>query len=276
MPSTKKIKNIFGKTKAITIGAIHLSPLLGYPDFPGFKIAERNALHDLRTFELAGFDAVIFENNYDLPHQEFVSPAVITSLMDLGMRIKTATLLPVGISVLWNDYLAALSIAKTLDLAFIRIPVFVDRVKTAYGIIEGDPQKIIHTRKELHAENVALFTDIHVKHAEILSSHSLMESAKQAIKQGSDALIVTGQWTGDAPQMQELSDLRKHVGTFPIFAGSGVNKKNIRTICKFANGVIISTALKNGDTLSHEINVKSYSQRISKTRAKAFIDTLHA
>lgn len=276
MPSVKKIKNIFGKTKAITIGAIHFPPLLGYPDFPGFKIAERNALRDLRTFELAGFDAVIFENNYDLPHREFVSPAVVASLTYLGMKIKAATSLPVGISVLWNDYLTALSIAKTLGLAFIRVPVFVDRVKTAYGIIEGDPQKIINARKELHAENIALLTDIHVKHAELLSPYSLMESADQAIKHGSDGLIVTGQWTGDAPQMQELSDLRKHVGAFPIFAGSGADKKNICDICTFANGAIVSTSLKNGNVHTHNVNVKSYSQRISKNKAEAFVDILRA
>jgi membrane complex biogenesis BtpA family protein len=268
------VKKIFGKTRAITIGAIHFPPLLGYRDFPGFKIAERNALRDLRAFELAGFDGIIFENNYDIPHREFVDPAVIASLTYLGMSIKTATRLPVGISVLWNDYLTALSIAKTLGLAFIRIPVFVDRVKTAYGVIKGDPGKIIDARKRLQAEDIALLTDIHVKHAKLLSSYSLTESADQAIKHGSDGLIITGQWTGDAPQMQELSDLRGHVGAFPIFAGSGADKENICGICKLANGAIVSTSLKNGNAYAHNANIKLYSQRISKDKAKTFADML--
>ena len=111
-----KLKKIFKKDKNIIIGAIHFPPLLGYADFPGFKIALDNALKDLKAFEKGGADAVIIENNYDIPHKAFVDPSVVASLTYLGEKIKQATKLPTGISVLWNDYCTALSIAKTLGL----------------------------------------------------------------------------------------------------------------------------------------------------------------
>ena len=41
----------------------------------------------------------------------------------IGEKLRKATKLPLGISVLWNDYDAALSIAKILNLQFIRIPL---------------------------------------------------------------------------------------------------------------------------------------------------------
>ncbi|MCG2809135.1 MAG: phosphorybosylanthranilate isomerase, partial [Candidatus Portnoybacteria bacterium] len=130
-----KLKKIFKKDKNIIIGAIHFPPLLGYVDFPGLKIALNNALKDLTAFEKGGVDGIIFENNYDIPHKIFADSSVVASMTYLGEQIKKAIKLPLGISVLWNDYYTALSIAKILNLQFIRIPVFVDNVKTDYGII---------------------------------------------------------------------------------------------------------------------------------------------
>src|SRR3989344_1693360 len=207
---------IFKKNKNIIIGAIHLPPLLGYRDFPGFDVALKSALADLRAFESGGVDGIIFENNYDIPHKVFVDTPIISSMAFLGEKLRRVTHLPLGVSVLWNDYRASLSIAKTLNLQFIRIPVFVDRVKTNYGTAEGEPKKVIDFRKSIGAENVALFTDIHVKHAKLLSNHSLIISAKLAIKNKSDAVIVTGKWTGNAPSLEEIKILRKNIGELPI------------------------------------------------------------
>ena len=275
MASISKIQKIFRKTRPITIGVIHLPPLLGYPGFPGIAVAENNALRDLSAFERGGFDAVIFENNYDIPHQQFVSPAVVAAMTFLVAKIKKASKLPLGVSVLWNDYRAALAIARVLRLQFVRIPVFVDKVKTAYGIIEGNPKEVTALRKQLGVNEVALLTDIHVKHAKILSSYSLEESARRAIVAGSDALIVTGQWTGDAPELDELVSLRGMIGGFPIFIGSGANKNNAGVLCRYANGVIVSTALKAGKEGTHKANIKAYTQRINEARVRMFIRTLN-
>ena len=268
------IKKLFKKEYNIAIGVIHLPPLLGFKDFPGMKAAERNALKDLRAFEDGGFDAIIFENNYDIPHQEFVSPAVVAAMTALGAKIRMASKLPIGINVLWNDYRAAFSIAKVLGLQFIRVPVFVDKVKTAYGIITGRPKEIIALRQQIDASDIMLLTDVHVKHAKILSPHSLEKSAEHAITAGSDAVIVTGDWTGKAPDLAELIALRNKIGGFPIFVGSGANKNNVRKLCQYANGVIVSTALKEGGEKACEVNIKSYRQRISEKKAKAFMRAL--
>lgn len=261
-----KFKKIFNKEKGIVIGALHFPPLLGFSEFPGFEIAQENAIKDLKAFEEGGVDAIIFENNYDIPHIEFVGPEIGASMLLLGEEIKKATTLPVGISVLWNDYKTALSIAKVLNLQFIRVPVFVDTVKTSYGVIEGNFEEIIKFRKQIQAEDVALFTDIHVKHAEILSTHTIIESAQLAIKEGSDGLIITGKWTGDAPDLGEIKQVRGAISDFPIICGSGVDSKNIHELFAYASGAIVSTSLKEGVNKQGEINVKGYEQRISEER----------
>lgn len=269
-----KFKKIFNKEKEVVIGAVHFPPLLGFAEFPGFEIARDNALNDLKAFEEGGADAVIFENNYDIPHTEFVGPEIGASMLLLGLEIKKATTLPVGISVLWNDYKTALSIAKVLDLQFIRVPVFVDTVKTSYGIIEGNFDEIIKFRKQIQAEHIALFTDIHVKHAEILSPHTIIESAQMAIKEGSDGLIITGKWTGDAPDVGELKSLKNAVGDFPIICGSGVDHRNVHELFAYANGAIVSTSLKEGANKQGEVNVKGYEQRINKNKVEELTASL--
>ncbi len=263
-----KLKKILKKDKNIIIGAIHFPPLLGYANFLGLKVSLNNALKDLTVFEEGGIDGIIFENNYDIPHKTFVDSSVVASLTYLGEKIRAKTKLPFGISVLWNDYRTALSIAKILDLQFIRIPVFVDKVKTDYGIIKGEAKKIIEYKKTIKAENIAFFTDIHVKHAKLLSKNNIITSAKLAIKNHSNAIIITGKWTGQSSDLEELKKIKNVVGHFPILIGSGINKNNIKPLFKYANGSIVSTSLKEGLAKKEEVNVKSYRQRINKNKVK--------
>jgi len=264
----------FKKKNRIVIGAVHFPPLVGYKDFPGFEVAKENALADVMAFELGGADAVIFENNYDVPHTEFVSPEIAELMEFLGREIVKATTLPVGINVLWNDYKTAFTIAKKLALKFIRVPVFVDTVKTDYGVIEGRASEIINFRKNIGADEVMIFADIHVKHSELLSKFSITESAKLAVTAGADALIVTGKWTGDAPDLKDLISVRDTVGDFPILCGSGVDKNNALQLFERANGAIVSTALKSGRGDKREVNVKPYSDRIIKEKVKTLVESL--
>jgi hypothetical protein len=266
-----KIKSIFKKENNILIGAVHFPPLPGCLGFPGFTLAEKNALADLKVFQDQKFDGVIFENNYDLPHTEFVSPATVAAMTMLGAKLCVAARLPLGVSVLWNDYRAGLGISKALGLQFVRVPVFVDTVRTNYGVISGKAAEVIKFRKNLKADNVAIFADIHVKHAELLSRHSLAQSARMAIKQGADAIILTGNWTGQVPAIKELAEVRKAVKNFPILVGSGADSGNIKEVLKYANGVIVSTSLKHGTSRKKQVNVKSYAQRIDPKKARAFV-----
>ncbi len=270
-----KFSKIF-KKKKVVIGVIHFPPLLGYSGFPGFKTALHNALKDLNAFEKGGVDGIIIENNYDIPHKIFVEPQTILSMVVLGTEVRTATKLPIGVSVLWNDFKAAFSIAKIIGAKFIRIPVFVDKVKTNYGIVTSTPKIVLEYQKEIKAQDIALFTDIHVKHAKLLNKRPIEKSALKAIESGSDSLIITGKWTAKAPDLKELVAVRKSVGDFPILIGSGADKKNIKELLKHADGVIVSTSLKQGSNKKGEVNIKGWKQRINREKVRKLIETVKA
>lgn len=262
------------RTKYPIIGALHFSPMIGYPDFEGTEFVLRKGLMDLKAFEKGGVDGIIIENNYDLPHKIIVSHETVAMMTFLAIKLKENTNLPLGINVLWNDYEAALSIAKVVGLKFVRIPVFVDNVRTSFGDIFGKAKEVISYRQKIQAEEVGLFTDIQVKHAQMLDlAKSIGVSAQQAIEAGSDGLIVTGKWTGDAPKIEDLVEARKSAGDFPILIGSGATKENVSVLLKFADGIIVSTSLKSGKYLKpkENRNLKDHHEVIDADKVKEFV-----
>jgi membrane complex biogenesis BtpA family protein len=264
------MKKIFKKDRDIVIGALHFPPLLGFDDFPGFTVALKNALIDLKAFEDGGVDGIFLENNYGLSKEKIDSSVVVAMSYLIG-EIRKRTKLPLGASVLWNDYEVALALAKTHDLQFIRVPVFVDTVKPYCGEIKGEAKEVVAERKRLGVDNVAIFADIHVKHAKLLSKMSITASAKKAIKEGADALIMTGSWTGVQPDTIEMQKVRGVISDFPIFVGSGASIENVQNLLRSATGVIVSTSLKKGFVKKEERNVKGYEQRIDKKRVATFM-----
>jgi len=90
------------------------------------------------------------------------------------------------------------------------------------------------------------------------------------MENGSDAIIVTGKWTGQSPDINELKEIRSAVGSFPILVGSGTDKNNVSELFKYANGAIVSASLKEGN-ITEDVNVKSYAQRIDEEKVKILV-----
>lgn len=265
-----KFKNVF-KTEKPVIGMIHFMPLLGYKEYLGIDKILKKALRDLEALERGGVDGVMVENNYDVPHKITVEPETLVCMSYLTREITQNTRLPVGVAVLWNDYKAALSIAKVCGGRFIRVPVFVDNVRTDYGDIFGNPEDVISYRRKIGADSVLIFTDIHVKHAQLLSKNTLEKSAREATRKKSDAIIVTGKWTGDVPIPENLRRVREAIGKFPILVGSGASNKNMRKLMRFADGIIVGTSLKTGRREKKNVNIKRYTENIDEEKVRRFV-----
>lgn len=257
------------------IGVIHLPPLPGYPDAPGMDIALANALNDLRAFERGGVNAVILENNYDIPHTETVAASTVDAMMTVAHALRSATTMPIGICVLWNDYRAALTIAKNVGCQFVRVPVFVDTVRTDFGVIEGCAREAVAFRSAIGADHVDILADVHVKHAELLSDPDFRRCVASAIRSGADAVIVTGVWTGDPPRMEDVRDARASAGNAQVFVGSGIDASNVRDILSVADGAIVSTSLKHaGMPGEHAQNIVGWERRIDPRKVAALMEVL--
>lgn len=115
------------------------------------------------------------------------------------------------------------------------------------GLIEGAAAKAMRYRSWLHAHDVAVFADVHVKHGAhaIVGDRSIAELTRDVEFFNADAVIVTGQRTGDTATTRELQEVREAT-SLPLLVGSGVTKGNVAAIMAMADGVIIGSSLKRG------------------------------
>lgn len=266
------------KTDRPLIGMIHFPPLIGNKDYPGYEYIAKKMLKEAKILEDSRFDAIIIENNYDNPHTEKVPAMSAAMFSSLARLLQDHIHIPFGLDVLWNDYETSLSICASTNAGFFRVPAFVDTVKTTYGVMQKRSDEVVSLRKKLKLDHIAIFADIQVKHSEMVDKNkTLTESIKEAIRSGADAIIITGKWTGDAPKTSDLEESRKMAGKFPILIGSGASIDNLPQILKYANGIIVGTALKEGKNLakSKETNLKPFKAGISPHKSKAFVKAFH-
>src|SRR3989338_4499351 len=238
------------------IGMVHLRTLPRYPQHKGMEDVVRIALADAIALQEGGADAILLENTYDDPHQKTVGPETVAAMTLVAQRIRDTVGLPLGICMLWNDYKASLGIARAVGAQFVRIPVFTEAVLTSSGMIEGNPYDAITYRNSIGANGVRILADVHVKHSTVLSQRPIGESAREALSFGADEVIITGKFTGDAPDLAKLRAVREACPMALICVGSGTTPENVADLARYADRFIVGTCLKNSKDLVDVEKVK--------------------
>lgn len=232
---------------------IHLSALPGSPgnDQPLAGIIRR-ACDDAQTLERAGFDALMMENFGDAPFRPTrVDAHTVACMTVVACALRDTVSVPLGVNVLRNDPQAAIAIAHTVGAAFVRINVHCGVYATDQGIIEGRADETLRYRRLLGSA-VAIFADVHVKHARPLSSLCIADAAEETAYRGrADALIVSGAATGKPTELDDVRRVKAAVPDRPVYIGSGATAESVAALLSVADGVIVGTAIKvNGHTLA--------------------------
>lgn len=251
------------------VAVIHAAPLPGAPRFSGDLEAVRaRALAEARALVLAGADALIVENFGDAPFFPAHVPAeTIAALSVVCSDVRAAVAVPVGVNVLRNDARAAIGIASALGLAFVRVNVHTGARVTDQGILEGAAHETLRARKMLGAERVAVLADVHVKHSAPLGVRSLRDEARETIERGlADVLLVTGEGTGAAPEVEEVREARRAAGHTPLLVASGIDADNAAALLAFADGCIVGSALKEGGDARNVVDVARARHIIAKLK----------
>lgn len=234
------------RTLPALIGVVHLRPLPGSPGYAGDVAAIAAACaRDAHTLADAGFDAVMVENYGDAPFEPgSVPPITIAALTRCALAARVAApTLTLGINVLRNDALAALSIAVAAGASMVRINVHIGARLTDQGVIEGRAHETLRARRALGADHVQLLCDVDVKHSAPLAPRPLAEEAHDlAERGGADAVLVTGSGTGRSINLRELDEVSRAVSV-PVLVASGVSEGSLAAIRK-AYGVVVGSALR--------------------------------
>ena len=254
------------------IGMVHLGPLPGAPNHAGdFEAILERALRDALTLRDAGFDALMIENYGDVPFfSDRVPPVTVASMARAVATVRAAVELPLGVNVLRNDGLAALSIAAACDAQFIRINVLSGSMYTDQGLVGGRAAELVRERAAI-APEVEILADVFVKHATPPAGLTIEEAAADTYHRGlADALIVSGIATGKPPGEKVIDKVRTAVPDAPLLIGSGATRRRVASLLARADGAIAGTDLKVDGVVENPIDPKRAAAMVrAATKATA-------
>lgn len=243
----RHFRDLFRSAKPI-IGVIHLPPLPGFDGHPGMETLIRHALADLDVLMACKVDGVLVENEYDRPHEVKATPEVIAAMKEITAEVVRASRdIVVGCEILLNDPRASLEVAAHAGATFIRSDYFVDRMsRPGYGEFDIDPAGLVEFRNR-SASGVLILADVQVKYATMIEPRPLADSVRDAVRLGADAVVVTGDATGDAPRREHLREASQAMPadgkTIPVLIGSGLDASNAAGLLRDCDGAIVGTSM---------------------------------
>ena len=242
------IQAIFSRPKAV-IGVIHCDPFPGSPKYRGKPVSAiiDRALRDAENYILGGVHGLIVENHGDIPFSkpEDIGPETPALMAVITEKVRERFGVPLGINVLANAALPAFATALASGADFIRVNQWANAYIANEGFIEGAAAKALRYRSQLRAEHIRVFADSHVKHGShaIVADRSIQELTRDVDFFDADAVIATGQRTGDSATLEEIDEIRAAT-TLPLLVGSGVTPANVCQILARTQAVIVASALK--------------------------------
>jgi|SRR5438105_1993746 len=263
-----KLADLFAVDRPI-IGGVPLLPLPGSPRYEGKldRVVEI-ALEDVAALESGGVDGLCVENTGDAPYfRDQSPPETVASMGRVLGEVRRHTSLPLGINVLRNCARDSLALAVAFGGDFIRVNVLSEAFVTDQGIIQGAAADLLRTRRLVGAEQVAIFADVHVKHAAPLLPRPILESALDLVERAlADVLIVSGPRTGLPPSGEDLAAVR---GLADVVIGSGLTPDNAAALLAGADGAIVGTWFRQDGDLRNRVDhgrVREFMASVSRTR----------
>jgi len=249
----------------IIYGVVHLKSLPGSPGnyLPLDEIIEL-AQEDINNLIFGGVDGIIIENFGDTPFvKDDISKRTLASFTTVVENIEYDRDIKIGINVLRNDGISALSIAEATKADFVRINVLNNvMMYTDQGMIEGKAHEIAQFKNSLNKE-IEIYADVFVKHAVPPEGSKIENHTEELIyRAGADVVIVTGDGTGHEINIEDLNKVRDIVPQGKLAIGSGVNQENIEQYIDLADILIIGTNFKVDQDVSKRVDQRSVEQLI--------------
>ena len=269
------LPDMFGVDKPI-IGMVHLPPLPGSPNYDGRGLDPviEWALRDVDTYQRAGVDGLIVENMWDYPYfvGEDVPPEAMTAQAVAAREVVKAANVPTGINVIHNGGPVTLSIALAAGATFVRICILTGaRLWDTGELDHGCASRLLRHRKNLQAEHIKIFADVDKKHSLPFPGLDLETHIEWTDFYLSDALIVSGRMTGDAPSLEKVRKAKELSRGRPLLMGSGTSAENIADFLRHADGAIVGTSIKvdgQGENPVDAQRMAAYMRAVEQVRGR--------
>ena len=245
-----KFRQIFGPGKPV-IAMVHFGALPGSPLYDaegGVEALIDGVDKDLDALQQAGVDAVMFGNENDRPYEFAVDTATTATMAYVIGRVRDRITVPFGVNVLW-DPMASVALAAATGASFVR-EIFTGAYASDMGPWTPDAGKAMRYRDRLHRSDLALLYNISAEFAWSLDRRPLPDRARSAVFSSiPDAILVSGQITGEAAALSDLEAVKKALPATPVLANTGVKHATVTDVLAIADGCIVGSSLKvDGNT----------------------------
>jgi len=247
---TARFRRVFETGKPV-IGMVHFGALPGSPLFDagrGLEGLVDGITRDLDALQRAGFDAVLFGNENDRPYQFNVDTASTATMAYAIGRVRNRIEVPFGVDVLW-DPMSSIALAAATGAGFAR-EIFTGSYASDMGPWTPDAGRALRYRDQLHRSDLALLFNVSAEFAWSLDQRSLADRARSAAFSSiPDAILVSGQITGEAAAVGDLEAVKKALPGTPVLANTGVKHATVAETLSIADGCIVGSSLKvDGNT----------------------------
>ncbi len=247
---TSRFEKVFGSEKPI-IGMVHIGALPGSPlhdEKGGLEKLIEDAEADLDALQNAGFDALMFGNENDRPYEFEVDTASTATMAYIIGRLKDRISIPFGVNVLW-DPMSSIALGAATGAVFVR-EIFTGTYASDMGLWTPDAGKAMRYRDRLGRSDMAMLYNVSAEFAHSLDQRPLADRARSAaFSSVPDAVLVSGQITGEAAALSDLEAVKKVLPDTPVMANTGVKHETVADVLAIADGCIVGSSLKiDGDT----------------------------
>ncbi len=245
-----RFQSVFGVAKPV-IAMVHLGALPGAPLYDaeaGLEGIVEAARADLDALQDAGVDAVMFGNENDRPYELQVDTASTATMAYVIGRLAASIHVPFGVNVLWDPQ-ATMALAAATGAQFAR-EIFTGLYASDMGLWAPDAGKAMRTRNRLGRGDLLTLYNVSAEFAGSLDPRPLADRARSAVFSSlPDAVLVSGQITGEAARMEDLEAVKAALPETPVLANTGVKHDTVADVFAIADGCVIGSALKrDGDT----------------------------
>lgn len=264
----QKFKALFAGTKPV-IAMVHLGALPGTPLYDaeaGINGILAGAAADLDALQAAGVDAVMFGNENDRPYEMQVDTASTAAMAFVIGQLRPRITVPFGVNVLW-DPMATVALAAATGAQFCR-EIFTGTYASDMGHWAPDAGAAMRYRNRLGRADLAMLYNVSAEFAHSLDARPLPDRARSAVFSSiPDAVLVSGQITGEAAAMSDLEAVKAALPDVPVLANTGVKHDTVGDVLRVADGCIVGSSLKvDGDTW----------KAVDPDRARDFMDRARA
>ena len=256
------------------IAMVHLGALPGTPLHDaeaGVEGIVDAARRDLDALQAAGFDAVMFGNENDRPYEFEVDTASTATMAYVIGCLKSAIRVPFGVNVLW-DPMGTMALAAATGAHFAR-EIFTGTYASDMGPWTPDAGKAMRYRDRLGRKDLAMFYNVSAEFAWSLDRRPLADRARSAVFSSiPDAVLVSGQITGEAAEMEDLKAVKQALPDTPVLANTGVKHETVASVLAIADGCIVGSSLKVGGDTWKAVDAEraaDFMQRVRSARGAA-------